>query len=72
MKRSKNNKAPSSILLKKLFRDMFKNNEAGFWQSANIFTVCYTFTHIFRAKNAMLNKFGQSFTKRLSVTFSRF
>ena len=39
--------------------------EAGFWQSVDICTVCYIFSHIFRPKNAMVNEFGQPFTKKL-------
>ena len=43
--------------------------ESGFWQSVNICTVCYTFSHISRPKNAMVNEFGQPFTKRLYCNF---
>ena len=43
----------------------FQKYDAGFWQSVNICTVFYTFSHIFRPKNAMVHSFGQPFTKRL-------
>ena len=46
MKRSKNNKAPSSTLLKKLFRDMFKNMRQVFGK-VQTFSLCVTLLPIF-------------------------
>ena len=47
----------------------FQKYEAGFSQSVIICTVFYTFSHIFRPKNAMVHEFGQPFTERLYCNF---